>query len=719
MPAHALHGLRTFCLRESSPNPTALLGITFIFLAATLSGFAYKSWLLRPSFYTPSSSSNFPKSRSMAPKNVKPKPPPDRPSRQIQKKTEFSKAEVDALIADALPKGPPSSVTLSHTTRKGKGKRRASDVSLEETFSDIEEIDPPPPPAKKRRGDASNTSPAKSGPDASSSNSLSLADYIDVKMEAGTVSLAAPFPYDDLDNPISPSGHPVRNRVKTEKALNPDVPDKPKPTATPRKKKTLEKVNLEAATARDKWESTQKVGSPASKAAIKRGPSLPPSDNESLPEVSQIRPSPDMRRRGRNRPQLPTSEPEDALPSSPPWPRLREGAPESEDPFIDRAAPEEDRSGHGLGEGGSADDADREGLDPGEHTHHDKAGSEEAGSLRAPSEGLGSEGSRAASEGRESEGSRSRSHSHDTVGDGEASKAEDETSVMHRSLWDDSLIHYYENLPVLERFCNVTAFSYAKGDGLLLRVTVSNMVKGMRKDEIKNLLHGILFVQSGFFVNTARIDPSLLIVDNRRIKIAATKAPAVGIMMGLVTECCLRSSAIAGGNQSQYAVHRLTIAPAPQEMRRDYSVWGLLFGFSEIPGPTTDSGFSFSTFGEGKFPSFAPSAPSTPKKVTSKYTTTFASPMASRSSQRYDQGLPYETPIAIYDGAANSIYCKFLKAFRSAHTEAFLAVGAPPSNPLYVRVAQLRKVRRAPTSQTLAAWALQGCRDPKWSSTNV
>lgn len=102
----------------------------------------------------------------------------------------------------------------------------------------------------------------------------------------------------------------------------------------------------------------------------------------------------------------------------------------------------------------------------------------------------------------------------------------------------------------------------------------------------------------------ARVNPKLLYADSNRIKVIVTKKIAVGIMIGMITESDIISSATMGF-KNPYNVHRVTIAPAQQEFRRDMSVWGKLLGFTTITGPTSKNGISFSTFGEGKGLNFA------------------------------------------------------------------------------------------------------------------
>lgn len=101
-------------------------------------------------------------------------------------------------------------------------------------------------------------------------------------------------------------------------------------------------------------------------------------------------------------------------------------------------------------------------------------------------------------------------------------------------------------------------------------------------------------------MNTARVDPTLLRVISTRLRIADTKAMALCVMTGTVTESFLIASIEGGPPQSPYAIHKITIAPFEQDFRRDTAVWGVLFDFHVISGMISHAGFSFTTRGEGK-----------------------------------------------------------------------------------------------------------------------
>ena len=145
-------------------------------------------------------------------------------------------------------------------------------------------------------------------------------------------------------------------------------------------------------------------------------------------------------------------------------------------------------------------------------------------------------------------------------------------------------------------------------------------------------MKALTFYQSNQFVNTARIDPALLYVENSRLRIKDKKSLAICVMTGTLTESYLVGSSEAGPRHSPYSIHKVTIAPLEQEMRHDASAWGMLFDFQVITGMMSPAGFGFATRGEGKgdgwsngalctcvallqlFFSFQASAPSSPVK---------------------------------------------------------------------------------------------------------
>lgn len=165
--------------------------------------------------------------------------------------------------------------------------------------------------------------------------------------------------------------------------------------------------------------------------------------------------------------------------------------------------------------------------------------------------------------------------------------------------------------------CEIKSFS---GTTESLRTPFSEKCAGMAGESVRfyvlfNLCHflssliffsvsivlkALLFSNSGSYVNTARVDPSLLRVESSRLRVVDTKSLAICIMTGTVTESFLLASAEAGPRHSPYAIHKITVAPFEQDFRRDTSTWGLLFNFRVITGMISSVGFGFASRGEGK-----------------------------------------------------------------------------------------------------------------------
>ena len=112
-------------------------------------------------------------------------------------------------------------------------------------------------------------------------------------------------------------------------------------------------------------------------------------------------------------------------------------------------------------------------------------------------------------------------------------------------------------------------------------------------------LRALRFVKSDFYVNTARIDPAELYVEDSRLRLREKDILAIGIMTGTVTESFLAVAAQAGPSTSPYSIHKITLAPLEQDFRRDVSLWGMLFNFHAAAGSISPYGISFDTRGEG------------------------------------------------------------------------------------------------------------------------
>lgn len=141
---------------------------------------------------------------------------------------------------------------------------------------------------------------------------------------------------------------------------------------------------------------------------------------------------------------------------------------------------------------------------------------------------------------------------------------DDSVRVMLVSSQDPLLVPTYLNLPSLPRLCEVKSFT---GTTDSFRTPFSETCAKMTKEEVQAFLKVLLFVHSGQFVNTARVDPAELYVDNYRLRVRKNKSLAVCIMSGTVTESFLLSPCESGPRHAPYSIHKVSIAPLEQDMR--------------------------------------------------------------------------------------------------------------------------------------------------------
>lgn len=214
----------------------------------------------------------------------------------------------------------------------------------------------------------------------------------------------------------------------------------------------------------------------------------------------------------------------------------------------------------------------------------------------------------------------------------EEDRDEDPTSVMLRSAQDPEMKKFYDGLPKIDSFADVTPFGVDAQESLTsLRVSVVSTGKNMPASDFKwvhrlwtfspfclfvfsshrNLISGLLFTRYAFYANLSRIDPALLEVDPQtRIKLRDSTTFCHCLMSGVVTASAIVSSVEVTGQNGKYLQHRITIAPFPQEMRRDTSVWGQLLDFSVIKATTSQKGFSFVTRGSNQTSKYSSSCAS-------------------------------------------------------------------------------------------------------------
>ncbi|KAF8076943.1 hypothetical protein FPV67DRAFT_1665179 [Lyophyllum atratum] len=562
------------------------------------------------------------------------------PARQVAKKVAVPTSVLDAAFGAALSHGPASSIKIG----SAKSKRKP-DMIVDD--SDIEILEHPanPSPSKKAKKVSTSSGPAamSKGKAAAVSSFLDKIDAAMAKSETVELSTGAgptgslrrvisaeaktpvfvdTVPEVEATNGsvvtlspapviLSPAGRPVRSKSLTEKARVKVAED----AAADLKKKRKTLFEARAVSSDALHESP--AGLPKSARKVVAAPSTDnrardPSEDSELPDVlsdtdtvSLFQASVGARARGAR---LPVSDDEDEDP--PVFTSAK--ASNNENPFLDLEA-----DVGGNSDGNSTDD----------------------GSVRSVvSQGTVSVGS--------SEGSP------DAV-----DKESDPDAIMQPDLWHPAMVEGYLTLPKLRKFYDVAPYTSAgqHTDMTTFRVPVIDMMRAIPQ-AIGSLAAGLTFVQSNTFINTARVDPRALAFEGGRIKLAGSGRNATCVMIGMVTESMLFHTAYSGSQSSQFEVHRITIGPAPQEMRRDTSLWGQLLEFPQdvIVGPAGPLGFSFTTFPKtngARSTSTAPPSPKTPPKF--KYGSSILSPSATGSvSTGSSFGFPvrFEDTVPVFYG---------------------------------------------------------------------
>ncbi|KAG6867564.1 hypothetical protein C0993_001119 [Termitomyces sp. T159_Od127] len=130
--------------------------------------------------------------------------------------------------------------------------------------------------------------------------------------------------------------------------------------------------------------------------------------------------------------------------------------------------------------------------------------------------------------------------------------------VMQPDIQDPLLTPTYADLPFISEPVELIPYGYDRklGDEAPPRAHFSAVGSRMCPEDFESLTAAMQFVQYGYYVNLARVDPSVLVQNNRRI---ALKGCSANLFCG-----------------KQYKQHRITIVPFFQEFCRDTSVMALI-----------------------------------------------------------------------------------------------------------------------------------------------
>ncbi|KAG6870628.1 hypothetical protein C0992_012830, partial [Termitomyces sp. T32_za158] len=122
-----------------------------------------------------------------------------------------------------------------------------------------------------------------------------------------------------------------------------------------------------------------------------------------------------------------------------------------------------------------------------------------------------------------------------------------------------------------------------------------------------SLISGLLWIDHGPYINTARMHPNKLTIKSRRLSLNnSSNAFCIDVMLGVVTSSHLFDLGVDVGNPaSTYKQRRITIIPFQQEFYCGVSNIVEALGLHSDPMGTYSSyGIAFVTRGKGKSVAF-------------------------------------------------------------------------------------------------------------------
>ncbi|KAF9462260.1 hypothetical protein BDZ94DRAFT_1309740 [Collybia nuda] len=151
-----------------------------------------------------------------------------------------------------------------------------------------------------------------------------------------------------------------------------------------------------------------------------------------------------------------------------------------------------------------------------------------------------------------------------SVIDSDDENPEDPNAVMQKRFQNHILACSYENLPHLERYYAIAPYpsdNRSTCDDTYAFMDFSVVAKAMGRSDAENLVALINgFLTYSTFVYLPRADPDLLVLEGRKLKLAARPGPAICLMPGVVTESYLFKSLMIGRPGHEFPAHGLTIA---------------------------------------------------------------------------------------------------------------------------------------------------------------
>ncbi|KAG6913648.1 hypothetical protein DXG01_005331 [Tephrocybe rancida] len=244
--------------------------------------------------------------------------------------------------------------------------------------------------------------------------------------------------------------------------------------------------------------------------------------------------------------------------------------------------------------------------------------------------------------------------------------AEVANSVMQPAIQDPKLQGSYEGLPLLLTPARFIPFGYDHeiSDGNPPCAHFSTVGASLAEADFLTLCRGVMFVSAAYFVNFARIDPALLTSKSKRICLIGKGVFCAGVMCGVVTASHLMPSNIITAPGSGINYHRVTIVPFAQELRRDMAMMTQVLGLEDPKASISSLGLSFGSRGQGRSVPQQSGGYSSPRKAPPAFLknsvmfSTVQSPKKSSSREFFanfgNAVVHFEDAIPVYDGTHNT-----------------------------------------------------------------
>ncbi|TFK58513.1 hypothetical protein BDN72DRAFT_906571 [Pluteus cervinus] len=237
---------------------------------------------------------------------------------------------------------------------------------------------------------------------------------------------------------------------------------------------------------------------------------------------------------------------------------------------------------------------------------------------------------------------------------------------QHPQLYD-----LYEGLPFIRKLAQVVSYQLNPDDEVPIgTVPMDRLFRNTSLEDLTCIFRGLSFKRYGRHVNMARAVLNIHRVEvvkmpngskvHRAMLVSMEEHPVYWMIAGVAESYLIRTSTSFGK-----AVHGIKVGMLRQEGRREFSVWGKVFGFRTRIGPVDKEGFlSLNTRTEFKpAEGSSGSAPSSPSKSSRVFKVTYGPRVSGKTASPPKKKTPtakdfpferyFEDRVPVYNGIAS------------------------------------------------------------------